>query len=106
MSELVGGIPIPANPSFELPDNRGHFSVDLVAAHRRIIELEKQFAESTLGEHLEPWIAWLKERTGVELTLAEADWFWEFVITRRAEAQRDFFQTLSSLQLTASTPSP
>lgn len=106
MSEIVGGIPIPANPSFDLPDGRGSFSLDLVAAHRKLIELSKQHEDTVEGTHLEPWIAWVKERTGAELTLAEADWLWEFVLTRRAEAQRDFFQTLSSLQSTASTPSP
>ena len=58
------------------------FNLDLIEAHQKIMAINRDCKEKNLNnfEYVESFMAWIKEKAGVELIRAEADYLIDRII--------------------------
>jgi hypothetical protein len=99
--------PIPVIPNgmtvFRLQDGP-ELKLDLIETFFRFQELLQEFAEKSYLELLRAIISHVRDRTGVELTVGQADWLRHTVDCEWLLLKKKRDEELKSLSSTASTP--
>ncbi len=98
--------------AIRLPDRKATFATEsgtfrlcLVEAMRKLGEIGEACKDRDDFSHLEQFRAWVKEETGVSLTLGEADAAWDEIHGLYAEQKKTTAARLISRLSTGSAPS-